>query len=39
MCYHKGSYGCEEVTIGFANKGLANEIVDFMAMDSKGIIR
>lgn len=39
MCYHKGFYGCEEVTIGFANKGLANEIVDFMAMDSKGIIR
>lgn len=37
--YHKGFYGCEEITIGFANKGLANEIVDFMAMDSKGIIR
>ncbi len=36
--YHKGFYGCEEITIGFANKGLANEIVDFMAMDSKGII-
>lgn len=34
-----GYYGCEEVTIGFANNGHGNEIVDFMAMDSKGIIR
>jgi len=34
-----GYYGCEEVTIGFANNGHGNEIVDFMAMDSKGTIR
>ena len=34
-----GYYGCEEVTIGFANNGHGNEIVDFMSMDSKGIIR
>jgi len=32
-------YGCEEVTIGFANNGHGNEIVDFMTMDSKGIIK
>lgn len=48
-------YGCEEVTIGFANSascsvrltlpgeepgmGRGNEIVDFMTMDSKGIIK
>lgn len=34
-----GYYGCEEVTIGFANNGHGNEIVDFMSMDSKGTIR
>ena len=34
-----GYYGCEEVTIGFSNNGRGNEIVDFMTMDSKGIIR
>ena len=34
-----GYYGCEKVTIGFANNGHGNEIVDFMSMDSKGIIR
>lgn len=32
-------YGCEEVTIGFANQGLGHEIVDFMTMDSQGIIK
>ena len=32
-------YGCEEITIGFYNGGHGNEIVDFMTMDSKGIIR
>lgn len=31
-------YGCEEITIGFYNNGHGNEIVDFMTMDSKGII-
>ncbi len=35
----KGIYGCEEITIGFVNGGHGNEIVDFMTMDSKGIIR
>ena len=34
-----GFYGCEEVTIGFANAGRGNEIVDFMTMTSTGIIR
>jgi hypothetical protein len=34
-----GYYGCEEITIGFANNGHGNEIVDFMTMNSKGIIR
>lgn len=32
-------YGCEEITIGFYNSGHGNEVVDFMTMDSKGIIR
>lgn len=32
-------YGCEEITIGFYNNGHGNEVVDFMTMDSKGIIR
>ena len=32
-------YGCEEVTIGFYNNGHGNEIVDFMTMDSKGIVK
>lgn len=32
-------YGCEEITIGFYNAGHGNEIVDFMTMDSKGIIK
>lgn len=32
-------YGCEEVTIGFANGGKGNEIVDFMTMDSKGVLK
>lgn len=35
----KRIYGCEEVTIGFHNNGHGNEIVDFMTMDSKGIIK
>lgn len=35
----KRLYGCEEITIGFANNGHGNEIVDFMTMDSKGIIK
>lgn len=35
----KRIYGCEEITIGFVNSGLGNEIVDFMTMDSKGIIK
>lgn len=35
----KGIYGCEEITIGFYNNGHGNEIVDFMTMDSKGIIK
>lgn len=39
MTAEKGIYGCEEITIGFVNKGFGNEIVDFMTMDSKGIIK
>lgn len=39
MCHDRGLYGCEEITIGFVNSGRGNEIVDFMTMDSKGIIR
>lgn len=39
MCRKKRIYGCEEVTIGFQNKGQGNEIVDFASMDSKGIVR
>lgn len=39
MTREKGIYGCEEITIGFVGKGHGNEIVDFMTMDSKGIIR
>lgn len=35
----KRIYGSEEITIGFYNQGLGNEIVDFMTMDSKGIIK
>lgn len=35
----KRIYGCEEITIGFYNNGHGNEIVDFMTMDSKGVIR
>lgn len=35
----KRIYGCEEVTIGFANNGHGNEICDFISMDSKGIIK
>lgn len=39
MCREKRIYGCEEITIGFHNKGQGNEIVDFASMDSKGIVR
>lgn len=39
MCTYKRLYGCEEITIGFVRQDLGNEIVDFMLMDSKGIIR
>lgn len=39
MTKEKRIYGCEEITIGFVNQGYGNEIVDFMTMDSKGIIR
>lgn len=39
MCKDDGIYGCEEVTIGFTNKGLGYERVDFMSMNSKGIIK
>ena len=35
----KRIYGCEEITIGFNNNGHGNEVVDFMTMDSKGIIK
>lgn len=35
----KRIYGCEEVTIGFYRDGGGDEHVDFMTMDSKGIIR
>lgn len=35
----KRLYGCEEITIGFYNGGHGNEIVDFMTMDSKGVIK
>ena len=35
----KREYGCEEVTIGFKNNGHGDEIVDYMSMDAKGIIR
>mgnify|MGYP007110284969 CR=1 FL=1 len=35
----KRIYGCEEITMGFYNNGHGNEVVDFMTMDSKGIIK
>lgn len=35
----KREYGCEEVTIGFHNEGLGDEIVDFMTMDAKEVFR
>lgn len=35
----KRLYGCEEITIGFYSKGHGDEIVDYMTMDSKGIIK
>lgn len=39
MCRKNRIYGCDEVTIGFANNGHGNEVVDFMSMDAKGILR
>lgn len=39
MCEKRRLYGCEEVTIGFYNNGHGNEVVDFITMDSKGILR
>lgn len=39
MTRDKRIYGCEEITIGFYGKGHGNEIVDYMTMDSKGIIK
>ena len=39
MCTQKRIYGCEEVTIGFYNQGRGNEVVDFITMDSKGIVK
>jgi len=38
-CRFKRIYGCKEVTIGFYNAGLGNEVVDYITMDSKGILR
>lgn len=38
-CREHRVYGCEEVTIGFANNGHGNEVVDFMSMDAEGILR
>jgi len=39
LCKEKRIYGCEEAAIGFYNNGFGNEIVDFITMDGKGIIR
>lgn len=36
---NKRIYGCEEITIGFYNNGHGDEIVDFMTMDSKGVLK
>lgn len=38
-CREHRVYGCEEVTIGFANNGHGNEVADFMSMDAKGTLR
>lgn len=38
-CRERRVYGCEEVTIGFANNGHGNEVVDFMSMDAEGTLR
>ena len=35
----KREYGCEEVTIGFKNSGHGDEIVDYMSMDAKSVLR
>ena len=32
-------YGCEEITIGFYRNGHGNEVVDFMTLDFKDVIR
>ncbi len=37
-CKKQRLYGCEEVTIGFANNGHGNEVVDFCTMDSEGTL-
>lgn len=39
ICRKNRIYGCEEVTIGFANNGHGNEVADFMSMDAKGTLR
>lgn len=39
MAKEKRWYGCEEITIGFANNGHGNEVCDYILMDSKGTIR
>ncbi len=39
MTEKKRLYGCEEVTIGFYNNGHGDEIVDFINMNSKGIVK
>lgn len=35
----KRIYGCDEVTIGFFNGGGGDERVDYMTMDSRGVLR
>ncbi|MEE3488703.1 MAG: hypothetical protein VZT48_11445 [Bulleidia sp.] len=35
----EGRYGCREVTIGFESSGHGDEIVDYMSMDSRGMLR
>lgn len=38
-CREKRIYGCSEVTIGFYYAGKADELVDFMTIDSHDVIR
>ena len=35
----KREYGCEEITIGFHSQGHGDEIVDYMTLDSKDVVR